>query len=133
MSQAHLVSQIYEAWNAGNPGVQYLAPDFEFHQSASFLDLGPRRILRGHEEMFQAGSSLAADLRDLNWEPQDFIAAAGRIVVPFRLHAVGRTTGVPTVMLAVHVSTVRDELAIRCDMYEHLSEALEAAGPPAVR
>ena len=129
MSQENvaLVRRIYEAWSAVDLGLEHFDPDFELHQSATVIDSA--RIFRGHDGLLQAANEFNSDLRDLSWEPEDFVAAPdNRIVVPFRVRGVGRVSGVPLEMRLVHVWTIRDGLAIRCDTYEALPEANEAAG-----
>jgi ketosteroid isomerase-like protein len=86
-------------------------------------------VFRGHDGLLQAVKELFSGLRDLSWTPDDFIAAPDdRVVVPFRFRAMGRSTGIPLEIPLVHVWTLRDELAIRCETYEDLAEALEAVG-----
>jgi ketosteroid isomerase-like protein len=56
------------------------------------------------------------------------VAPDDRVVVPFRFRAIGRSSGVPVDLFLVHVWTLRDGLAIRCETYENSPEALEAVG-----
>ena len=122
-----IVRRIYEAWNSDDPGLELFDPSFELHQGASLLDSAG--VFRGHDGLVQAAQELFSGLRDLSWKPDDFIAAPnGRVVVPFRFRATGRSTRVPVETPLVHVWTLRDELAIRCETYEDSAEALEAVG-----
>jgi ketosteroid isomerase-like protein len=121
------VRRIYEAWNSDDPGLELFDPSFELHQGAALLDSA--RVFRGHDGLLQAGKELFGGLRDLSWKPDDFIAAPDdRVVVPFRFRAIGRSTGIPVEAPLVHVWALRDGLAIRCETYEDLAEALEAVG-----
>lgn len=124
---AAVVRRIYEAWTGIDPGLEYIHPDFELHQTATLIDTA--RIFRGHRGLMRASAELYSDMHRLRWEPEDFVAAPdGRIVVPFRFRGEGRTSGIPTEMHLVHVWTVRHGVAVRCDTYESLEDALEAAG-----
>ena len=77
----------------------------------------------------EASVELYSDLHRLSWEPEDFLVAPGeRVVAPFRFRGQGRTSGIPTEMHLVHVWTLRDGRAVRCDTYEQLADALAAAG-----
>ena len=125
MSQEQVVQRIYEAWNAVDLGLKYFDPEFELHQTATLLDSA--RVFRGHDGVLEASRELFSGLRDLSWEPEDLIAAAdGRIVVPFRVRGVGRSSNAPVELYLVHVWTLHDGIAIRCDTYEHLQDALQA-------
>jgi ketosteroid isomerase-like protein len=122
-----IVRRIYEAWNSGELGLELFDPSFELHQTATMLDSAS--VFRGHDGLLQAVQELFSGLRDLTWEPDDFFAAPdGRVVVPFRFHATGRTSGVSVDMFLVHVWTLHNDLAIRCETYEDSAEALQAVG-----
>jgi ketosteroid isomerase-like protein len=122
-----VVRRIYEDWSAVDLGLEHLDPDFELHQTVSLIDSA--RVFRGHDGLLRAANELNSDPRRLSWEPEDIVDAPdNRIVVRFRLRGLGRASGIPVDMHLVHVWTFRDGLAIRCDTYESLPEALEAAG-----
>ena len=122
-----IVRRIYEAWNSDDPGLELFDPSFELHQTATSPDSA--RLFRGHDGLLQSAQELFSGLRDLSWKPDDFVAAPDdRVVVPFRFCATGRSSGVQVDMSLVHVWTLRDDLAIRCETYEDLAEALEAVG-----
>ena len=87
MSEEQAVRGIYEAWNALDLGLKYFDAEFELHQTATLLDSA--RVFRGHDGVLEASRELFGGLRDLSWEPEDFISVAdGRIVVPFRFRGV---------------------------------------------
>jgi ketosteroid isomerase-like protein len=125
-----IVRRIYEAWNSTDPGFELFDPSFELHQGASLP--GSAGVFRGHDGMLQAAQELFSGLRDLSWKPDDFVAAPdGRVVVPFRFRATGRSSGVQVEVSLIHVWTLRDDLITLCETYEGpegLAEALEAAG-----
>lgn len=118
---------IYDAWNEGDPGLRHFDPGVELQQASGFMGSG--RTFRGHEGVVDSGRELLADLRDLRWEPHDFIPApGGRVVVPFSAHATGRRSQVPVEMRLAHVWTIQGGLAIRMLTYEDLGQALGAVG-----
>ena len=123
-----MVRRIYEAWNAGDPGLQQFDPAVEVHQTAGFLDTGG--VFHGHEGVLASARELMHGLHDLHWETHDLMAApCGQVVVPFTARATGRASKAPVEMSGlVHVWTIRDGLAIRMLTYEELSQALEAVG-----
>ena len=122
-----VVRRIYEAWNSGDLGLELFDPSFELHQTSTMLDSAS--VFRGHDGLLRAAQEIFSGMRDLKWKPDDFIAAPDdRVVVPFRLLATGRGSGVRVDMSLVHVWALRDDLAIRCETYEDSVEALEAAG-----
>jgi ketosteroid isomerase-like protein len=122
-----IVRRVYEAWNSDDPGLELFDPSFELHQGASLLDSAG--LFRGHDGLLQSARELFRGLRDLSWKPDDFVAAPdGRVVVPFRFRATGRSSGVQVEVSLIHVWALRDDLAIRCETYEDLAEALEAVG-----
>jgi ketosteroid isomerase-like protein len=61
-------------------------------------------------------------------EPQGFIDAGDRVVVPVRLGGRARHTGIDLEFERVHVWTHRSGKALRLEMYASKAEALEAAG-----
>jgi ketosteroid isomerase-like protein len=129
MSQENveIVRHIYEAWNAGDLGLEHFARNIELHQTSRLP--GTSIVFRGHDGLLKAVQELFGGLRDLSWKPDEFVAAPNdRVVVPFRFHAIGRNSGVTVDMSLIHVWTLRNELAIRCDTYEDSAKALEAAG-----
>jgi uncharacterized protein len=68
-----------------------------------------------------------------SWEqykvtPEEFIDAGDRVVVVYRAVGRGHDSGVEVEMLRAHVWTIRDEKAVRWEIFAHPAEALEAAG-----
>ena len=61
-------------------------------------------------------------------EPQEFIDAGERVVVPIRFGGRAQHTGLGVVFEVVHVCTARDGKMTRVDMYVSKAEAFEAVG-----
>jgi ketosteroid isomerase-like protein len=122
-----IVRRIYESWNSNDLGLELFDPSFELHQTGPSPD--PVRVYRGHDGLLQSARELFSGLRDLSWDPEDFIGAPNnKVVVPFWFRAIGRSTGLPVEWPLIHVWALRDDLAIRCETYEDRAEALDAVG-----
>jgi len=64
----------------------------------------------------------------ISLEPQEFIDAGDRVVVPLQFGGEARYTGIEVKFAVVHVVTIRDGKVARLDIYMTRAEALEAAG-----
>jgi uncharacterized protein len=69
-----------------------------------------------------------AIIQDLRSDPDEFIDAGDRVVVPFRLSGRARSTGIPIEYHYVHVWTFRGANAVRLRLYTSKAKALEAVG-----
>ena len=69
-----------------------------------------------------------AIIQDLRSDPDEFIDAGDRVVVPFRLSGRARKTGIPIEYDYVHVWTFRGEKAVLLRLYASKANALEAVG-----
>ena len=82
---------------------------------------GPQGLLRFTEAQMEAFSQM--------WiEPQEYIDAGDRLVVPVRLGGKARHTGIEMEFAVAHVFTIRDGKATRLDVFLNKAEALEAVG-----
>ena len=86
------------------------------------------REMRGHEGVAKFTAAQMEAFDQMTAEPDEFIEAADKVVVPFRFGGVARHSGIPIEFSVVHVWTVRDGKVARLDMYRTKAEALEAAG-----
>jgi ketosteroid isomerase-like protein len=87
---------------------------------------------RGHEGLRHYFESFYEVMDEVRFEPAEFIDAGGRVVVPARLIARGRDTGIEAEQSVVFVWTLRDGKALRLDTYPTKAQALAAVGlPPA--
>jgi ketosteroid isomerase-like protein len=69
-----------------------------------------------------------AIIQDLRSDPDEFIDAGDRVVVPFRLSGRAKKTGIPIEYHYVHVWTFRGEKAVHLRLYASKAKALEAVG-----
>jgi uncharacterized protein len=82
----------------------------------------------GHEGVLQFTTNQADAFEALSIEPEEFIDAGDRVVVPVRLGGRARHTGLDVEFRFVHVCTVRHGRLARLDVYATKLEALEAVG-----
>jgi ketosteroid isomerase-like protein len=80
---------------------------------------GPEGLRRYFESFYDA-------VDEIRFEPDDFIAAGGRVVIPMRVMVRGRGSGVEAAQRVVQVWELRDGLAIGVEVYPTLDEALAA-------
>jgi len=64
----------------------------------------------------------------MSLEPEEFIDAGDRVVVPLQFGGEARFTGLEVKFAVVHVATIRDRKLARLDIYMSRAEALQAAG-----
>lgn len=103
----------------------------QFHLEAEIDATGrvfDRAVYRGHEEISQFFAQLSEVWGRQVLEPEDFLAVGDRVVVPVRITAVGKHSGVETVARAGHVWTMRAGKAIRLQIFQTREEALDAVG-----
>jgi ketosteroid isomerase-like protein len=85
----------------------------------------------GHDGLRRYFESFYEIMDEVRFEPLEFIDAGARVVVPARLLARGRDTGIEAVQQLAFVWTLRDGRGLRLETYATREEALEAAGLPA--
>ena len=76
------------------------------------------RFVAGQAESFEA----------MSLEPEEFIDAGDKVVVPLRFGGRARYTGIEVKFAVVHVATLREGKLARLDIFMDRAEALEAAG-----
>ena len=84
--------------------------------------------MRGHEGLLRFAGLQTEAFEEFWVEPQEFIDAGDRVVVPVRFGGLAQHTGLEVVFDVVHVCTARDGKWTRIDMYVSKAEALEAVG-----
>jgi ketosteroid isomerase-like protein len=83
---------------------------------------------RGHDGLRRYFDSFYEAMDEIRFIPEEFIEVGERVVVPVRLLARGKETGIEVEQRIVQVWSLRDEKAIRVDVFSTLEEAMEAAG-----
>jgi ketosteroid isomerase-like protein len=120
----------FEAFERG--GVEalldYVHPEFETTTPRE-LTTEPDTY-RGHEGLRRYFDSFYEVMEDIRFLPEEFIEAGERVMVPIRLLARGRETGIEVEQRSVQVWTVRGGKAIVLQTFASREEALEAVGGP---
>jgi uncharacterized protein len=123
---AEIVRRGYAALAEG--GVEALMPlvpeDFEFSTPPALA--AEPDTYRGHDGLRRYFDSFYEAMDEVSFEPLEFREAGDRVVVPFRLTARGRSTGLEFDQEAVAVWQVRDGLAAGLEVFPTLDEALAA-------
>jgi ketosteroid isomerase-like protein len=108
---------------------QMIDPDFVLSpaEDSPFPEAGTREW-RGREGFLRFVAGQAEGFVAMSLEPQEFIDAGDRVVVPLQFGGRARYTGIEVNFAVVHVVTIRDRKLARLDIYMSRAEALEAAG-----
>ncbi len=101
-------------------------PEVEFHTLTRWA--GEPSRLRGHEGAEYMLAFLDRDFDEMRTEPQEFIDAGERVVVPIELSAIGQQSRVPVRMSEALVFTVSDGRLVRVQVCGTREKALEVAG-----
>jgi ketosteroid isomerase-like protein len=126
------IRQSYERWNDAYRTGEFL-PLIEDLCDPEIV-LMPAGILpdstemHGHEGVLRFTINQAEAFEGLTIEPEEFIDAGDRVVVPVRLGGRARHTGLEIEFRFVHVLTVRQGKLARVDVYATKTEALEVVG-----
>jgi ketosteroid isomerase-like protein len=89
--------------------------------------LGGGETWHGHDGMLRFIAHQMEAFREMWVEPQEFIEAGDRLVVPVHFGGEARHTGIELEFTSVHVVTMRNGKAVRIDAFESKQEALDAA------
>jgi ketosteroid isomerase-like protein len=128
-SNLELVKQGYEDLRTG--GFQAFLPFFdpEFEVTTPPGLAAEPDTYRGPEGMRRYFESFYEAMDKVEFIPTAFHVVGDLVVVEATLRARGRTTGIELEQSAAFVWKLRDDKAIRLEVYASLDEALEAARP----
>lgn len=120
-----LARAAYEAFNRRDldAAFEVLDPEIEWHTSPRFIRGG--RTFRGHDGVREVLDSFFATFDEFRTEPREFIDGGDKVIVPVRLLGRLRGTGEEMRFDLVQVWTVRDDRAVRLDVFESKAEALK--------
>jgi ketosteroid isomerase-like protein len=125
-----LVRKGYEALREGgiDAALAYMDPKFEMDLPP---EIGPEpQVVRGHDAVRRWFETAMEVLEEIRIEPEQFIAAGSdKVVVPVRIIARGRSSGLEAVQQVTQVWTIHDGLSVRMDSYIDTESALAAVGP----
>jgi ketosteroid isomerase-like protein len=127
-SNVDVVRQGYEALNSGGfeDWLSLFDPDFEMTTPAELAlepgtYRGPDGIRRWFDEFYEA-------MDEVRLEPHEFREEGEWVVVPFRIVARGRSTGLEFEQHAVQAWHLREGRAVRLELFANLEDALAAIG-----
>jgi ketosteroid isomerase-like protein len=109
--------------------LDFVDPEFETTTPPE-LSVEPSTY-RGHEGLRRYFGSFYEVMEEVRFEPEELIDAGDRVVMPVRLVARARGTGIEAEQRLVMVWTLREGKAVRVDSYATKPEALAAVGLPA--
>jgi ketosteroid isomerase-like protein len=128
MSEANveLVRTIYERFRAGdNDGALSLCgPEIEVHDRPEIPD---PQVYRGHAGVLSSLRVSRAAFKGLDIVPEEFVDAGDQVIVVFRFRGEGRESGVSIDERLAHLWTIRDEQAVRMEVFSGRDEALRVA------
>jgi uncharacterized protein len=108
--------------------LEFVDPEFEVTTPPEFT-VEPSTY-RGHDGLRRYFDSFYEVMEEVRFEPEEFIVAGEQVVVPMRLVARGRGTGIEAEQRLVQVCTLRDGKILRMDLYATREEALAATSRP---
>jgi ketosteroid isomerase-like protein len=126
-ANAHLVGELFEAWNRRDLSVQKaFAPDIEVEISHG-MDIDG--TYRGQDASFRAVMRFWGAFTDYRSEIEEMLPGPGdRIFITAHHYARGKQSGVAVDMTNWQVFTVRGGQVARYGIYGTRQQALEAAG-----
>ena len=108
---------------------EMIDPDFVLRppEDSPFPEAGTREW-RGRKGFLRFVAGQAEGFDAMSLEPEEFIDAGDRVVVPLQFGGQARFTGLEVKFAVVHVVMLRDGKLARLDIFMNRAEALEAAG-----
>jgi ketosteroid isomerase-like protein len=118
---------IYESWEGGNlrAGDDVLDDRIESVWPPEFPSGGTYRGKAGHREAMRTWLSPWENFRLMG---EGFFDVEDQVVVPFRVQARGRGSGIEVERRWAHVWTMRSGKAVRFEVYADPDQALKAVG-----
>src|ERR671911_513583 len=124
-----LVRRVFTLWNRASAGegealdiaAECFDPDIEWHDQR---ELPGATVHHGIEEVMR---HIASAEESVHYEPAELLEildAGPRVVAVYRIHARGRSSGVPVERNAVHVYSFRGARIERVEIFGSRSEAL---------
>jgi ketosteroid isomerase-like protein len=126
-SNVEIAKQAYEAMTEG--GYEALLPllDPEFEMVTTGEVASEPDTYRGAEGMRRYWASFYEVMDEIRVEAEEFIEVGDLVVIPSKLHATGRSTGIEASQSAVQVWQLRDGKALRVDFFSTREEAMAYA------
>jgi ketosteroid isomerase-like protein len=106
--------------------IEILDPEFEGHTDPE-LTIEPG-VYVGHAGIRRWFAGFEGFIDDVRFEPDEFIPAGDRVLVPGRLVGRGRDSGIEAAQRLFQVWTLRDGKVVRLESYTDMASARAAAG-----
>ena len=122
-----VVRRGFEALNGGVEAfIEFVDPEFETETSP---ELTPEPdVYRGYDGVRRYFASFEETMEEIRFEPGEFIEVGDRVLVPVRLSAKGKETGITVEQRLTTVWVLRDGKAVRIESYATEEQARRAAG-----
>ena len=116
----------YGAWNEGEleRTLEFLAPDVEWHTSASFP--GTQPLYRGHEGFKLFWTHLHEPWEQIHVEIESYQREDEVAILRIRFHGTGKDSGVDVDLPWFQVLVIEDDLVTRSALDRTVGDALEA-------
>jgi ketosteroid isomerase-like protein len=125
-SNAELMEKAFEdftsdGWETMLP---LLAPDFDLTTPPALA--AEPDTYRGQEGLRRYFESFYEVMDEIRFQPHEFREVGDWVVIPFRMTARGRATGLEGSIDGVMAWKIRDGLLVRCRVFSEIDEALAA-------
>jgi ketosteroid isomerase-like protein len=128
-SNADLARRAFEAMRRGgvSAALEFMDPEIEFEPPEEALEgHGP---YRGHQAVRERWNLILEPFDEVEVEFEEFLEAPDdKVVVVFRVHGRGKSSGAPVNMRQAHVVTLRGARAVRLKAFRDPAAAKRAAG-----
>lgn len=116
----------YEAWNEGNleRTLDFLAPDVEWHTSASFP--GTKPIYIGHDGFEEFWSHLHEPWDEIHLEIESYTREGDVAILRIRFHGTSKASGVSVDLPWFQALVIEDDKVTRSALDRSVGDALEA-------
>jgi ketosteroid isomerase-like protein len=126
-SNVEIVKRGFEPLSRGDVEalMPFIHPDFEMTTTADIAS--EPDTYRGHDGIRRYFDSFYEAMDEVRVEPLEFTPVGDLVVVPFLLHARGRTTGIEATQPGVGVWELRGDKATRLSFFAELEDAMAFA------
>lgn len=116
----------YEAWNEGNleRTLDFLAPDVEWHTSASFP--GTKPIYIGHDGFKEFWGHLHEPWDEIHLEIESYTREGDVAILRIRFHGTSKASGVSVDLPWFQALVIEDDKVTRSALDRSVGDALEA-------
>jgi ketosteroid isomerase-like protein len=124
------IRRVYERWVQGDASLfEAFDQNIELHPDPAADWVGVNDIYRGHDGVRSYIAQVYEAFEEYRTEVEDLLDAGDKVITLAIEHARGRRSGARVeARRTAHVWTMRENKAIRLDLYLDRAQALEAAG-----